>query len=79
MLTCLALAGAWAGKRWQRPELSWLVYPVMAFTAYKLLAQDLQESHKLGLFASLLLYGGALVVLPRILQTTRSAVDAPSP
>jgi hypothetical protein len=78
VLTCLAVALAWAGKRWQRPELSWLVYPLMVFTAYKLLVQDLQESHKLGLFASLLLYGGALMVLPRILQTTRSAVDAPS-
>ena len=51
---------------------------MMVFTAYKLLAQDLQESHKLGLFASLLLYGGTLVVLPRILQTARSAADAPS-
>ena len=50
----------------------------MVFTAYKLLVQDLQESHKLGLFASLLLYGGTLMVLPRILQTTRSAADAPS-
>ena len=70
VLTCLAVAGAWAGKKWQRPELSWLVYPLMVFTAYKLLTQDLPESHKLGLFASLLLYGGTLVVLPRILQTT---------
>jgi hypothetical protein len=67
-LTCLAVAGAWAGKKWQRSELSWLVYPLMVFTAYKLLAQDLPESHKLGLFASLLLYGGTLVLLPRILQ-----------
>jgi hypothetical protein len=78
VLTCLAVAGAWVGKRWQRPELNWLIYPLMVFTAYKLLTQDFQESHKLGLFASLLLYGGTLVVLPRILQTTRSAADDPS-
>lgn len=79
VLTCLALAGAWAGTRWQRRELGWLVYPVMVFTAYKLLVQDFPESHKLGLVASLLLYGGTLVILPRILQSSnRPAVDGPS-
>jgi hypothetical protein len=78
VLTSLAVAGAAIGKRWQRRELIWLAYPLMVFTAYKLLAQDFQESHKLGLFASLLLYGSALVILPRILQTTRSAADGPS-
>ena len=78
VLTSLAVAGAAIGKRWRRQELIWLAYPLMVFTAYKLLAQDFQESHKLGLFASLLLYGSALVILPRILQTTRSAADGPS-
>jgi hypothetical protein len=50
----------------------------MIFTAYKLLTQDLQESHKLALFVSLLLYGGALVLLPRILQGSRRTVGDPS-
>ncbi len=68
VLTCLALAAAWVGRKRQRRQFSWVVYPLMVFTAYKLLIQDLQGNHKLALFASLLLYGGALVVLPRLLQ-----------
>ncbi len=78
VLTCLTLVTAWVGRRWQRREFSWLVYPLMIFTAYKLLTQDLQESHKLALFVSLLLYGGALVLLPRILQGSRRTVGDPS-
>ena len=59
---------AWAGAKWKRPELVWLVYPLILLIAYKLLRQDLLQEQTLPLFASLFLFGGALVLLPRILQ-----------
>ncbi len=71
-LTLLTLALAWAGKRYVRQEMVWLVYPLMALAAYKLVLQDFRQGHTLALFASLLLYGGALVLLPRILQKART-------
>ncbi len=68
VLAAAALALAWTGSRWKRPELVWLAYPVLVLIAYKLALQDLPEGHTLPLFASLFLFGGALVWLPRILQ-----------
>jgi hypothetical protein len=68
VLTGISLAMAWSGARWQRFELVWLVYPFMVLTGYKLVAQDLRHGETIALFASLLLYGGTLVLLPRILQ-----------
>jgi hypothetical protein len=71
VLTVLAMLLAWTGTTWKRLELVWLVYPLMIVTAYKLLAQDLPDGQTSSLFVSLFLYGGALVLLPRILQRSR--------
>lgn len=68
ILTATALALAFSGAKWGRRELVWLMYPFMALAAYKLLAQDLPRGQTLALFISLLLYGGTLILLPRILQ-----------
>ncbi len=68
VLTILAVAMAWGGRRWRRFELVWLVYPVMATAAAKLLLRDLRQGNALPLFTSLLLYGGSLVLLPRLMQ-----------
>ena len=66
VLTIAAVLGAWAGARWRRPELIWLIYPLMILAAYKLVAQDLGRDSTLTLFVSLLFYGGALMLLPRM-------------
>lgn len=71
VLTGLSVAVAWTGVRSRRFELAWLVYPLMAVAAYKLVAQDFLQGQTLPLFAALFLYGGALVFLPRILQKPR--------
>ena len=71
-LTAWWLLMAWSGTRWRRFEAVWLVYPFMALTAYKLAMEDLLHGQTLPLFASLFLFGGALILLPRILQTGRS-------
>lgn len=67
VVVILAGVAAWAGKRWQRRELVWLVYPLMALAAVKLVMEDFHAgSHTLVL--SLVFFGGALVLLPRLLR-----------
>jgi hypothetical protein len=73
IITSLAAGMAWAGRRWQRPELLWLVAPLLVLGAYKMVTEDLQQGHMLALFLSLLCYGGVLVLLPRILQKSKAA------
>ncbi len=72
VLTLFAVLLAWGGARLRRFEMGWLVYPFMILAAYRLLAQDLRHGETLALFVSLFLYGGALVLLPRILQRARA-------
>ena len=72
ILTAWSLLMAWSGTKWGRFEAVWLVYPFMGCTAYKLAVQDLPGGETLSLFASLFLFGGALIVLPRILQKSNS-------
>jgi hypothetical protein len=72
-LTALCLLMAWSGTRWRRFEAVWVAYPLMALIAYKLAAEDLPNGQTLPLFASLFLFGGALILLPRILQTGKTA------
>lgn len=57
---------AWAGSRWKRPEISRLIYPAMLLGAYRLVAIDLREDHKAAVVLSLLLYGTALIAVPKI-------------
>ena len=66
VLAGLSLLLAWAGPRWNRPELSLLVYPAMLLGGYRLLVQDLNQGHNGALFFSLLLYGAVLTALPRL-------------
>ena len=69
VLTGGAVLLALVGGRWRRQELVFLVYPVMVLGAYKLLTQDLRQDRTLALFLSLVLYGGALMLLPRLFQS----------
>ena len=61
-----ALFLAWAGPRWQRAELSRLIYPAMLLGGYRLLTSDLHQDRKVALFLSLLVYSAALTALPRM-------------
>jgi hypothetical protein len=65
VLAGAALLLAWAGSRWNRLELSRLIYPVMIAGAYRLVVEDLHQERKAALFLSLLIYGAALMLLPR--------------
>lgn len=70
-MIALPVLMAWAGTTWERRELVWLVYPFFVLAAYKLVARDLPHADTVSLFASLFLYGGALILLPRILQKSK--------
>ena len=56
------------GVEWRRQELRWLVFVLMAVAGYKLVSQDFSQKHTLALVVSLLLYGGMLVLLPRLMR-----------
>jgi hypothetical protein len=67
-LTGMAVLLAWSALRWQRPELRWLAIALMAVAAYKLAVHDLRETQRFAVVGSLLLYGGALIVVPKLLR-----------
>ena len=67
----LALAAvdlSWASRRWRLPDLAWLVYLILALGAVKLGVEDLRAGGTARLFVSLALYGGALILSPRLLR-----------
>ena len=66
VLVAASLLLAWSGSRWNRPELSRLIYPVMLLAGYRLIAADLHQDRKEALFFSLLVYGAALTALPKL-------------
>jgi len=71
-LICLSLGLAVCGVKWRRRELIWVVYGAMALGAFKLATMDFAYATTLPLVVSLLFYGGALILLPRILAKNNS-------
>ncbi len=69
VIVVAAVALAWVGPRFERLELTRLVYPAMALGGYRLLMQDLHQDRKVALFLSLLIYGATLTALPRLRRT----------
>ncbi len=65
VLAAAALALARAG-------LSRFVYPAMLLGAWRLVAVDLRQDEKTALFLSLLVYGAALMLLPRMARAKRA-------
>lgn len=70
-----ALALAWCGSRWRRTELVWLAWAVLAFTAFKLLFEDLRHGHLGFTAASIFLYAVTLLLIPRLLQRGSKAAS----
>ena len=66
VLAGLALLLAWAAPRWRRAELGRLIYPAMMLGGYRLLTEDLHQDRKVALFLSLVVFGAALTILPRV-------------
>ena len=57
---------AWVGRSRHLREASWLVYPVLALGALKLLVEDFPAGRPMTLLVALALYGGALIAAPRL-------------
>ncbi len=79
-ISAAAIVLAWLGSRRRLKELVWLLHPWMAFGAIKLILEDFSQGQSATLFVSLLVYGAALIALPRLLRpVTRPASAHPRP
>jgi hypothetical protein len=67
----VALALGFVGSRWKRVELGWVAYSAVGFGTLKLLFEDLRFGNAASMVASLVFYGGVLILLPRMLQPGR--------
>lgn len=76
MFAIFSVILAWAGTRWPVRELVWLAYGLMGLGAWKLTTRDFINERNLALVISLLFYGGALILLPRIVHRKRAGKTA---
>jgi hypothetical protein len=67
----VALGLAFVGLRWKRVELGWVAYAAVGFGTLKLLLEDLRLGNPASLVVSLLVYGGVLILLPKMMQRGR--------
>jgi len=68
VLAALAVGLAWAGRRWARRELVWIVYPLLGIGGAKLLGEDFRYGRPFTMFMALACYGAALFLTPRLLK-----------
>jgi hypothetical protein len=73
VLAISVLLLAWIGHTDRLRETSWLVYPILIAGAAKLLVEDLPSGRASTLFLSLALYGGALILAPRLVRRASPA------
>ena len=66
-----ALAVAWLGRAAATREFGALLYPLLGYGAVKLVIEDLRLSSPLLLVVAFALYGGALILGPRVAQSGR--------
>ncbi|MCM2250139.1 MAG: hypothetical protein NDI58_06220 [Geothrix sp.] len=76
VLSALAIALAWLGRKIPVLELRWMVYPLLALTALKFLLEDLAGGRPLTLFLAFMAFGTTLIAAPRLLKR-RAAQDGP--
>lgn len=67
-LVALAVLCAWVGRTLSLRELRWLVWPTLAAAGLKLLREDFRHGRPLTLCLALVLYGGALILVPKLLR-----------
>jgi hypothetical protein len=70
VLAIMAVALGWVGRVAGIWELTKIPYVLLAIATVKLVVQDLRAGHMFGIVVSLVLYGSALVILPRLLRAT---------
>lgn len=76
----LAVFGVLTAALASRPrfrEALWMVYPVLVLAGFELVFGDFRHGRPVTMFVSLALYGGALILAPRLLKRARSAAQTP--
>jgi len=68
VVTIFSVVLAWSSTHWGRRELAWLAYGFMGLGAWKLATRDFVHERDLTLVTSLVFYGCALILLPRVLR-----------
>jgi hypothetical protein len=71
VLCTIALGLAFAGSRWQRPEMRRIAYAALGFLAIKLLFEDLRHGRLEFIAASIFLFALALIGVPRLARVRR--------
>jgi hypothetical protein len=79
VLSLSAVLLAWMGRRERFLEWGWLVYPLLAATGIKILFEDLSRSRPATLFLALILFGGALILSPRLRRSAEPSIGPDSP
>ncbi len=74
-LVSAVVAAAAIGRYPRFVEAGWLVYPLLAAGAVKLVADDLTHSRPATLFVALGVYGAALIAAPRIARRRTPSVE----
>ena len=59
-------------------ELRWLIYPLFIVGGLKLVLEDLPEGRPTTLFVAFALYGGALILAPRLARSPRDGTTVPA-
>ena len=71
VVCAFALGLAWSGSKWQRKELAWLAWTVLALGAVKLLFEDLRHGYLAFTATSIFLYAVTLLLVPRLMRAHR--------
>ena len=79
ILAGAAILAALLGRYDRWIELGWFTYPILIAGAVKLLVDDLLHSPAAMLVVALALYGGALIVAPRLAGARHGRISAASP
>ena len=75
VLSALAIALAWAGRRIPILDLRWLVYPLLIVTALKFLFEDLAVGRPWTFFLGFMCFGTTLILAPRLLKKAVPPAD----
>jgi hypothetical protein len=68
VLAASAFLLAWLSRFDRSRPAAWLVYPFLVAGGLKLLLEDLRMGRPVTLFVSLAVYGGVLILAPRLLR-----------
>jgi hypothetical protein len=74
VMLAIALGLQGIAVRWRRPDIAWMPYVFVGPATWRLLTQDMRHAGAMAIVLSLLMYGAALVLLPRLARQLRRGV-----